>query len=85
MANSKAISRPVRFGQLDFAPRVEDGEMVPVAGVCAAADLACGIDNAAIGYLQSLGQPSKLRPRPLLDIGIEARLLWEMWQARKAV
>lgn len=55
------------------------------AGGMLAADMACGIDNELIGYMQSLGQPNKLPARPWLDIGVKARLLWELWQARREV
>ena len=55
------------------------------AGGMLAADMACGIDNELIGYMQSLGEPNKLPPRPFLDIGVKARLAWELWKARKEV
>jgi glycine/D-amino acid oxidase-like deaminating enzyme len=47
-----------------------------------AADLACGRDNPLIGDMQALGQPGSLPPRPLLDLGVQARMAWELWQAR---
>ncbi len=55
------------------------------AGGVLAADMACGVDNELIGYMLDLGQPSKLPPRPLLDIGVRARLAWELWNARREV
>jgi len=50
-----------------------------------AADMACGVDNALIGYMQSLGSPSKLPPQPFLDFGVRARMAWELWSARDEV
>ena len=47
-----------------------------------AADMACGIDNELIGYMQSLGTPSKLPPQPFLGLGVRARMAWELWSAR---
>ncbi len=47
-----------------------------------AADLACGHDNPLIADMEALGSPSALPPRPLLDVGVEARMAWELWQAR---
>jgi hypothetical protein len=35
-----------------------------------------------IADLEDLGQPDKLPPRPVLDIGVEARLAWELWSNR---
>lgn len=55
------------------------------AGGMLAADMACGIDNELIGYMQSLGEPSLLPIRPFLDIGVRARLAWELWRARKEI
>ncbi len=55
------------------------------AGGVLAADMACGVDNELIGYMLDLGQPSRLPPRPLLDIGVRARLAWELWNARREV
>ena len=37
-----------------------------------AADMACGVDNELIGFMQNLGEPGKLPPRPFLDIGARA-------------
>ncbi len=47
-----------------------------------AADLACGIDNPLIADMQSLGTPSRLPPRPLLDIGVAVRNGYDMWRSR---
>jgi len=52
------------------------------AGGMLAADMACGVDNELIGYMQSLGEPSKLPFEPLLGIGVRARLAWELWRGR---
>ena len=50
-----------------------------------AADMACGVDNKLIGFMQSLGEPDRLPIEPLLGIGVRARLAWELWKARKEV
>ncbi len=55
------------------------------AGGMLAADMACGVDNELIGYMQSLGEPSRLPIKPFLGIGVKARLAWELWKARKEV
>ncbi|HUV23224.1 MAG TPA: FAD-dependent oxidoreductase [Gammaproteobacteria bacterium] len=55
------------------------------AGGMLAADMACGVDNELIGFMQSLGNPSKLPIEPLLGIGVRARLAWELWRGRKEV
>ncbi len=47
-----------------------------------AADMACGQDNELIGFMQSLGEPNKIPPRPFLDIGVRAKFAWELWKAR---
>lgn len=47
-----------------------------------AADMACGVDNELIGYMQSLGEPARLPPRPFLDIGVRARTFWEIRRAK---
>ncbi|MNH42163.1 hypothetical protein D3C79_1038100 [compost metagenome] len=46
------------------------------------ADLACGVENALIADMQDLGEPQKLPPRPLLDIGVKAYLAKERWVGR---
>jgi glycine/D-amino acid oxidase-like deaminating enzyme len=53
------------------------------AGGMLAADMACGIDNELIGFMQSLGEPNRLPPQPFLDLGVRARLAWELWKGRK--
>jgi glycine/D-amino acid oxidase-like deaminating enzyme len=53
------------------------------AGGMLAADMACGVDNELIGYMQSLGEPKRLPVQPFLDIGVRARLAWELWKDRK--
>lgn len=55
-----------------------------IGGVLAA-DMACGIDNELIGYMQSLGEPKSLPPQPLLGLGVRARQAWELWTARHEV
>ena len=50
-----------------------------------AADMACGVDNELIGFMQSLGTPGKVPPRPFLDIGVKCRTAWELWKARSEV
>lgn len=47
-----------------------------------AADMACNEDNELIGYLESLGVPDTVPPRPLLDIGVRTKMAWEIWKAR---
>ncbi len=47
-----------------------------------AADMACGVDNELIGFMQSLGRPNKVPPRPFLDIGVRSKFAWEIWKAR---
>ena len=47
-----------------------------------AADMACGRDNPLIADMESLGAPSRLPPRPFLDLGVRARFAWELWANR---
>ena len=47
-----------------------------------AADMATGRDNPLIEDALSLGEPSRLPPRPVLDVGVRARLAWELWSKR---
>ena len=47
-----------------------------------AADLACNQDNELIGYMESLGKPNTVPPRPFLDIGVRGKFAWELWKAR---
>jgi hypothetical protein len=35
-----------------------------------------------IADMEALGKPSTLPPRPFLDLGVQARMAWELWQAR---
>jgi glycine/D-amino acid oxidase-like deaminating enzyme len=55
------------------------------AGGMLAADMACGVDNELIGYMQSLGAPNRLPVQPFLGLGVRARTAWELWKARKEV
>ena len=55
------------------------------AGGMLAADMACGVDNELIGFMQSLGEPNRLPRQPLLGIGVRVRLAWELWNARNEV
>ena len=55
------------------------------AGGMLAADMACGVDNELIGYMQSLGEPNRLPMQPFLGIGVRGRIAWELWKARKEV
>ena len=43
--------------------------------------MACNQDNELIGYMQSLGEPDKIPPRPILDFGVRAKFAWEIWKA----
>ena len=47
-----------------------------------AADLATERDNPLIDDMMSLGKPSKLPPRPFLDVGVRAGFQWELWTNR---
>ncbi|MFL1550612.1 NAD(P)/FAD-dependent oxidoreductase [Pseudomonas sp. D47] len=53
-----------------------------VSGVTLA-DLACGIENPLIDDMYALGEPTRLPPRPLLDLGVKAYLAKECWKGRK--
>lgn len=46
------------------------------------ADMATGQDNALIADMEGLGKPTTLPPRPILDLGVEARLALDLWRAR---
>jgi glycine/D-amino acid oxidase-like deaminating enzyme len=48
-----------------------------------AADMACGLDNPMIADMESLGRPSVIPPRPLVEVGARAKLAWEVWKNRK--
>jgi glycine/D-amino acid oxidase-like deaminating enzyme len=47
-----------------------------------AADMACNQDNELIAFMQSLGEPNKVPPRPFLDVGVRSKFAWELWKAR---
>lgn len=47
-----------------------------------AADMACEQDNPLIADMQGLGEPDALPPSPMLDVGVRAKLAWELWKAR---
>ncbi len=75
------------FGQM--APNVYTAVCQNAVGVTKgtvggmlAADMACHEDNELIGYMLSLGQPRAVPPRPILDIGVRSKLIWERWKAR---
>ena len=53
------------------------------AGGMLAADMACGVDNELIGFMQSLGEPNRLPMQPFLGLGVRTRLMWELWKGRK--
>ena len=75
------------FGQL--APNVWSAVCQNAVGVTKgtfggmlAADLATQQDNPLIEDMFSLGEPSRLPPRPFLDIGVRSRFMWELWSNR---
>ncbi len=47
-----------------------------------AADMATDRENPLIEDMISLGEPSRLPPRPFLDVGVRARFMWELWSNR---
>ncbi|WJD60983.1 NAD(P)/FAD-dependent oxidoreductase [Pseudomonas kurunegalensis] len=47
------------------------------------ADLACGVENPLIADMLELGAPSRLPPRPFLDLGVKAYLAKERWVGRQ--
>lgn len=47
------------------------------------ADLACGVENPLIADMLELGAPSRLPPRPFLDLGVKAYLARERWVGRQ--
>ena len=53
------------------------------AGGMLAADMACGVDNELIAFMQSLGEPNRLPVEPFLGLGVRARLAWELWKGRR--
>jgi glycine/D-amino acid oxidase-like deaminating enzyme len=46
------------------------------------ADLACGVHNPLIADMQDLGTPSRVPPRPFLDLGVRAKFGWEIFRNR---
>ncbi len=75
------------FGQI--APNVYTSVCQNAVGVTKgtiggllAADMACNQDNELIAYMQSLGAPNSVPPRPFLDLGVRAKFAWEIWKAR---
>ncbi|MGB7206984.1 MAG: FAD-binding oxidoreductase [Anderseniella sp.] len=46
------------------------------------ADLACAVDNPLIPDMESLGAPSRVPPRPFLDLGVRAKFGWEVFKNR---
>lgn len=75
------------FGQLEdniYAAVCQNavGVTKGTIGGVLAADMACGEDNELIGFMQSLGNPDKVPPRPFLDIGVRGKFAWELWKAR---
>jgi len=46
------------------------------------ADEACGVENPLLADLYAQGKPQALPPGPVLDLGIRARLQWELWRHR---
>ncbi len=47
-----------------------------------AADMACGVDNPLIADMASLGEPTDLPPKLLVEVGARARIGWELWRGR---
>ncbi len=75
------------FGQL--APDVYSSVIHQGVGLTKAtiggmlvADLACGVENPLLNDIQSLGEPQALPSLPFVDVGIKARLNWELWAHR---
>ncbi|HLR77806.1 MAG TPA: FAD-binding oxidoreductase [Burkholderiaceae bacterium] len=46
------------------------------------ADKACGVDNPLLADIDIQGQASALPPSPFRDVGVRARLKWELWRHR---
>lgn len=75
------------FGQL--APNVYSavihngvGLTKATAGGMLIADKACGVDNPLLADVEVQGDPTTLPPKPFLDVGVRARLKWELWHHR---
>jgi len=52
-----------------------------IAGILAA-DKACGEDNPLISDIEKQGEPSKVPPRPFLDLGVHTKMAWD-WYANR--
>ena len=52
-----------------------------IAGILAA-DKACGVDNPLIADIEKQGTPSKVAPRPFLDLGVHAKMAWHCYANR---
>lgn len=46
-------------------------------------DLATGAENALIDDFIAQGSANLLPPRPFVDVGVKAKLMWEMYQGRQ--
>jgi len=46
------------------------------------ADLACGVENDLIQDFTAQGLANRLPPRPILDLGVEAKLWWDVTAGR---
>jgi glycine/D-amino acid oxidase-like deaminating enzyme len=83
------VSRNNAFGFGKMAPNVYAAvcqnsigvTMGTISGMLAA-DLAAGRDNPLVADLAGLGIPSRLPPRPLLDLGVQSRFAWDLWKYR---
>lgn len=47
------------------------------------ADFMLGNDHALMPSMLKIASPPRFPPRPMLDIGVRARLAWERWQNRQ--
>lgn len=76
------------FGQLEhnvWVAACQNGIGVTkgtISGLCVA-DLACGKDNPLIDDMHSLGTPTVLPVRPILEVGARATLAWEKFRNRR--
>jgi glycine/D-amino acid oxidase-like deaminating enzyme len=75
------------FGQV--APNVWSAVCQNAVGVAKgtisgqlAAEMALGEDDPLIADMISLGTPTPVPPRPLLDIGVRARFAYELFRSR---
>jgi glycine/D-amino acid oxidase-like deaminating enzyme len=48
-----------------------------------AAELACGVDSDISRHFNAEGQPRKLPPQPVREIGANLVLRWKEWKARE--